>query len=232
MRQWSGTRAAFQSTRPTWGATTGLRGSESSPRVSIHAPHVGRDASIWQCSPHVLLFQSTRPTWGATVPFHRRLYDSFVSIHAPHVGRDGKQDCQYQPPVSFNPRAPRGARPPCRWLSTREAGFQSTRPTWGATKPSVCMRMVIWGFNPRAPRGARRQPLLCARSSACFNPRAPRGARLQGGEVGPLGNGFNPRAPRGARRGRAIVVSEFSVSIHAPHVGRDPGSQPSGWPVG
>ena len=35
--------AVFQSTRPTWGATTTVTDKASVDTVSIHAPHVGRD---------------------------------------------------------------------------------------------------------------------------------------------------------------------------------------------
>ena len=34
---------SFQSTRPVWGATAALFMFSSFPRVSIHAPRVGRD---------------------------------------------------------------------------------------------------------------------------------------------------------------------------------------------
>src|ERR1035437_8219438 len=80
----------FQSTRPTWGATTGAQGQHLPGCVSIHAPHVGRDSVLlgngdWpegfnpraprgarrdgnQRLATVGAFQSTRPTWGATAP--------------------------------------------------------------------------------------------------------------------------------------------------------------------
>ena len=59
---------------------------------------------------------------------------SYVSIHAPHVGRDhGFADIE-GPFHGFNPRAPRGARPMMATQQSLMAMFQSTRPTWGATK--------------------------------------------------------------------------------------------------
>ena len=79
--------------------------------VSIHAPRVGRDVSGCRMIPAPQEFQSTRPAWGATKP---------------QRGEDGPED-------SFNPRAPRGARPaPIENLPTA-LEFQSTRPAWGAT---------------------------------------------------------------------------------------------------
>ena len=56
----------FQSTRPTWGATPPLRVHPSHRGVSIHAPHVGRDAAHTGTDGGGSMFQSTRPTWGAT----------------------------------------------------------------------------------------------------------------------------------------------------------------------
>ena len=58
--------AAFQSTRPVWGATTFNIVADGITLVSIHAPRVGRDALELELP----------------APVH-------VSIHAPRVGRDG-----------------------------------------------------------------------------------------------------------------------------------------------
>ena len=78
----------FQSTRPVWGATYAFR--QDTPRHR---------------------FQSTRPVWGATGRSPTPLATHRVSIHAPHAGRD---QCGCSPQwsgLSFNPRAPCGARP-------------------------------------------------------------------------------------------------------------------------
>ena len=100
----------FQSTRPVWGATALAQMPLYRPRISIHAPRVGRDLSF----PHSLLmlyyfnprapcgarpsttqscsksgrFQSTRPVWGATEPVGLHGHNGRISIHAPRVGRD------------------------------------------------------------------------------------------------------------------------------------------------
>ena len=77
----------FQSTRPMRGATFHFMFSFYVSRVSIHAPHAGRD------------------------------YDDLsgfccidVSIHAPHAGRDSSSQSRYNREACFNPRAPCGAR--------------------------------------------------------------------------------------------------------------------------
>ena len=103
-------RLLFQSTRPMRGATQQHRSCERQERISIHAPHAGRDRernpalllgqnfnprapcgarlSTGSKGNAVLLFQSTRPLRGATLIDADLLEDQF----------------------DFNPRAPCGAR--------------------------------------------------------------------------------------------------------------------------
>ncbi len=114
------------------GARPRSRNAPPNLGVSIRAPHGGRDVSIVAGNRVLVKFQSARPTGGAT-------HDHTLTI------------CW----VSFNPRAPRGARHRARWQRRR----------------GKC-------FNPRAPRGARRYGVRVKALSKCFNPRAPRGARL------------------------------------------------------
>ena len=101
----------FQSTRPMRGATSCAADlvSEQS-RVSIHAPHAGRDGR----NP---LHDLARP----------------VSIHAPHAGRDLRSDVRCHGMYRFNPRAPCGARPLDSRVYNLACMFQSTRPMRGAT---------------------------------------------------------------------------------------------------
>ena len=77
----------FQSTRPMRGATGRGHRRCGQHRVSIHAPHAGRDSD----SAHDTLFR-------------------LVSIHAPHAGRDISAHPQVGLHIGFNPRAPCGAR--------------------------------------------------------------------------------------------------------------------------
>ena len=79
----------FQSTRPMRGATCAVDRVGLGCVVSIHAPHAGRDFFL-KCSKACLeMFQSTRPMRGAT----------FMTIGRAILS------------LSFNPRAPCGARP-------------------------------------------------------------------------------------------------------------------------
>ena len=79
----------FQSTRPMRGATAPYAGVLRSLRISIHAPHAGRDVAILEgCgsseisihAPHAGRDCRTGAAWGSTQ----------ISIHAPHAGRDSK----------------------------------------------------------------------------------------------------------------------------------------------
>ena len=144
-----------------------------------------------------------------------------VSIHAPHEGRDvgprpaGRHRRSFNPraprgarptttsgPSSgrcFNPRAPRGARPTNSHASAMLVEFQSTRPTRGATYGKGTKVKPILFQSTRPTRGATPSKSPPCRADS-FNPRAPRGARLiPGGWHHFLGK----------------------VSIHAPHEGRD-----------
>ena len=127
------TATVFQSTRPMRGATLHAATLAHFGRISIHAPHAGRDFSQISCWAISFRFQSTRPMRGATRmmmaergvfsfqstrPMRGATYRRFsadlgaaISIHAPHAGRD----CC------------------CARCGVMLAAFQSTRPVRGAT---------------------------------------------------------------------------------------------------
>ena len=168
------------------------------------------------------LFQSTRPTWGATFQALLMPRAITVSIHAPHVGRDEGFAALIHRLNGFNPRAPRGARLARRNAKLRVERFQSTRPTWGATRRRWRGRRPQWSFNPRAPRGARPGSSMPSGVGGCFNPRAPRGARPYPDIAQIITRTFQSTRPTwGATDGHLIPRHIGSVSIHAPHVGRD-----------
>ncbi len=125
-----------------------------------------------------------------------------ISIHAPHTGRDCPGFRGFCGAGYFNPRAPYGARlVPCYGDTPAAAVFQSTRPIRGATRSHAVAHGVPPGFQSTRPiRGATGYPP---------------GRRCR------LGN-FNPRAPYGARRAPAAGwAGTATISIHAPHTGRD-----------
>ena len=147
--------------------------------ISIHVPREGHDANVFRNTAAVGKFQSTCPARGTT------------------------NSCQWSQTrrCDFNPRAPRGARPPTTESPARENLFQSTCPARGTTvarlKQSLfnmisihvpreghdplCGLLMAYAsyFNPRAPRGARHRVWYSLYHFVrYFNPRAPRGARL------------------------------------------------------
>ena len=101
----------FQSTHPSWGATSTV---------------------WWETKSQI--FQSTHPSWGAT------LLSSFIcfarasiSIHAPIVGCDRIQQEVLHQVLNFNPRTHRGVRHYQLHYQMAYILFQSTHPSWGAT---------------------------------------------------------------------------------------------------
>ena len=138
---------------------------------------------------------------------------------------------------NFNPRAPRGARPGAGRRSGASAGFQSTRPSRGATalapatraQAKISIHAPLAGrdrghrqfylrkdhFNPRAPRGALLWELKQRAEDADFNPRAPRGARLWSTySFCQRQLHFNPRAPRGARQQMCTKITYIFALTH------------------
>ena len=215
--------AEFQSTRPTWGATSFLDKQKSGAQ-----------------------FQSTRPTWGATWKHSGgKRHQPGFNPRAPRGARPAGVTRRQTVERGFNPRAPRGARPrtlpssggtPCfnpraprgarlridplfkpyrpfqstrpTWGATsvpcgssRNFQFQSTRPTWGATwLGRSCLRRRAVSIH--APHVGRDMPLVIHRVERDeVSIHAPHvGRDLQAHRTGPIPQSFNPRAPRGARR--------------------------------
>ena len=127
-------KVEFQSTLPVWGATKSRQVCIPWYRISIHAPRVGSDRSIFDASRVSVTFQSTLPVWGATRARRGpRARLTIISIHAPRVGSD------FSPPppstiiYHFNPRSPCGERLFGINHSPFSSLFQSTLPVWGAT---------------------------------------------------------------------------------------------------
>ena len=148
-----------------------------SRRISIHAPHTGRDVLIFvltgldidfnprapygarqrlrKCTGSWQKFQSTRPIRGATRCYDPVRQRRHISIHAPHTGRDARK----------------------LWSRVSLTLFQSTRPIRGATMQDD-LRLAVPAISIHAPHTGRD---ICAgyrsTSGLHFNPRAPYGAR-------------------------------------------------------
>ena len=151
----------FQSTHPSWGATRSSQYIIQFTDISIHAPIVGCDEKAYTNFTIRYPFQSTHPSWGATLSsnFCRHVFNDFnprthrgvrpcrlisavmysmISIHAPIVGCDAPNATGALFLDYFNPRTYRGVRHYSYPLTVQLVLFQSTHPSWGATKiPSV-----------------------------------------------------------------------------------------------
>ncbi len=189
----------FQSTRPMRGATEDMREPTGGPHISIHAPHAGRD-----------------------MVRIRDVLAGSISIHAPHAGRDVGW-CNGSTQGSISIHAPHAGRD---YQSARSnapgALFQSTRPMRGATGPGWIGSGTHSYFNPRAPCGARRCHGAANAAHPVFQSTRPmRGATLPV-ILDPLPLQFQSTRPmRGATWTILATVSSSSISIHAPHAGRD-----------
>ena len=126
---------AFQSTRPMRGATTPRRRCGGRARVSIHAPHAGRDpvvddirlaAFVSIHAPHAGRDAGPWACWRGRT----------VSIHAPHAGRDLEIEFDGLACELFQSTRPMRGATRCVRPSVNSSLFQSTRPMRGATTPT------------------------------------------------------------------------------------------------
>ena len=145
--------------------------------ISIHAPIVGCDMMIHKPMTYAYDF-NPRTHRGVRRKIHPKGYVcKVISIHAPIVGCDTNAQRLLLRAFYFNPRTHRGVRLNITSLSATCNKFQSTHPSWGATKeewliiwilfisihaPIVgCDSFWAWDFlavlyfNPRTHRGVR-----------------------------------------------------------------------------
>ena len=127
------TTGLFQSTRPMRGATLNAQLNTLEEKFQSTRPMRGATEDIMLGNVRDE-FQSTRPMRGATMPAWAISLCRAVSIHAPHAGRDNAPVERSRARLSFNPRAPCGARQMERTITFLSEMFQSTRPMRGATQ--------------------------------------------------------------------------------------------------
>ena len=174
----SSTPKKFQSTRPMRGATGTMIVSLRCDKVSIHAPHAGRDRRY-----------SRRP-----------LSNSRFNPRAPCGARRLRPRGERKRQPCFNPRAPCGARPRTFSIVSVTKMFQSTRPMRGATTVKQQVLALCLFQSTRPMRGATMGTSLST-SSAGVSIHAPHAGRDRTGRLVRTPSGsFNPRAPCGARR--------------------------------
>ena len=146
--------------------------------ISIHVPREGHDSHCFPCPcPCYISIHVPREGHDRRCPAGRAGIGN-ISIHVPREGHDQDRCGNAGQTDHFNPRAPRGARPP---LDNNIGGtdnisihvpreghdyffskpidiyalFQSTCPARGTTAQRTRSSICGADFNPRAPRGAR-----------------------------------------------------------------------------
>ena len=145
---------AFQSTRPSRGATMLLCPYRREASISIHAPLAGRDREARACGYMILRISIHAPLAGRdTVCFPGNMGHPHFNPRAPRGARrfqliDGRV-AEY-----FNPRAPRGARRADTGDTPSAWAFQSTRPSRGATPFFRRLSQAFSFQSTRPSRGA------------------------------------------------------------------------------
>ena len=118
--------------------------------------HRGVRHSAYQVYMTLKKFQSTHPSWGAT----RRLIKNTFNFNdfnpRTHRGVRLWTRCQNQGETYFNPRTHRGVRHSAYQVYMTLKKFQSTHPSWGATRRLIKNTFNFNDFNPRTHRGVRR----------------------------------------------------------------------------
>ena len=172
---------------------------------------------------HPQRFQSTRPVRGATGTLLRTDTDGNISIHAPHAGRDLNLSSLMPAQFNFNPRAPCGARHPAPRSAAPPAPISIHAPHAGRDQhvgQHHEQEAEISIHAPHAGRDGARS--ACVMAFSHFNPRAPCGARPATPSEKPPSNGFQSTRPmRGATGSCGAYNHGNTISIHAPHAGRD-----------
>ena len=159
-------------------------------------------------------FQSTRPSRGATRHILSVRGCPNISIHAPLAGRDHFLSRPSATTGDFNPRAPRGARPPVLENLVPIIQFQSTRPSRGATSRhcSPVIRLVFQSTRPSRGATIGRVESVRLRPISIHAPLAGRDAETAAS--GASAAYFNPRAPRGARQQMCTKITYIFALIH------------------
>ena len=130
-----------------------------------------------------------------------------VSIHAPRVGCDSYLFILIDLVYSFNSRTPCGVRLGIGGHVSSNDIVSIHAPRVGCDTRSARSTKISSGFNSRTPCGVRRREAL---RDGCYRR-------------------FNSRTPCGVRQlGVHPVLVHLGVSIHAPRVGCDSSSSPTG----
>ena len=169
-----------------------------------------------------LRFQSTRPMRGATRRRVKALLYRIVSIHAPHAGRD-RILCPCHKGFRVSIHAPHAGRDLVYVLEALAHLDVSIHAPHAGRDPMAMISCALRSsFNPRAPCGARLARVGVMMGSMPFQSTRP----MRGATAALTFEGYHAafqstRPMRGATSGGELGGVPRTVSIHAPHAGRD-----------
>ena len=98
----------------------------------------------------ILIFQSTHPSWGATLAYLQAIGRKRDFNPRTHRGVRPARPEEMRRDSDFNPRTHRGVRHLFQWLSMTNVLFQSTHPSWGATRANAHIKEHV-GISIHAP---------------------------------------------------------------------------------
>ena len=168
-------------------------------------------------------FQSTRPIRGATrLPGDPQWAGSYFNPRAPYGARLSMKLVMLGIYLFQSTRPIRGATSLLRCLVVVTIRFQSTRPIRGATVVKHFLSIFVLFQSTRPIRGATEVRKQTVNGILFQSTRPIRGATVRQFRQKCTFTNFNPRAPYGARHREAKKGEKWrSISIHAPHTGRD-----------
>ena len=144
--------------------------------ISIHAPLAGSDQAHSLCRT-ARSISIHAPLAGSDERHGRGAADYRISIHAPLAGSDRGFMRMVGSFCYFNPRSPRGERPPVERIKFQGFVFQSTLPSRGATKLTAYAALPEVFQSTLPSRGATGSPLIGTRTKKRFQSTLPsRGA--------------------------------------------------------
>ena len=170
-------------------------------------------------------FQSTPSARRATEAQHQHRNDDSISIHALREEGDSGQIVVDALNGNFNPRPPRGGRPPGLLVGAHPVRFQSTpsarRATWILMLFFTMGTISIHALREEGDRTVPKSGLL----KIYFNPRPPRGGRpVNFSAVGNLELFQSTPSARRATAPRCGRLGLVGISIHALREEGDPKS--------
>ena len=121
----------------------------------------------------------------------------FISIHAPREGSDQRLKVRLKATKNFNPRSPRGERPPNDIIYSLNLCISIHAPREGSDQRLKVRLKATKNFNPRSPRGERPPNDIIYSLNLCISIHAPReGSDVRGGDKGDEGRRISIHAPR------------------------------------